>query len=161
MAMNIRKMKYEDITQVQSIAKTTWHATYEGIIPLEIQNNFLQSAYNDDRMKQRLERSLLYVAEGDGEVVGFANYSQVSEDGKVELGAIYLYPEFQGKGIGSALLQEAIRNIEGMKEIYINVEKDNKIGMNFYEAKGFEIVEEFDDVLDGHILKTVRMVMKV
>lgn len=77
------------------------------------------------------------------------------------MGSIYLYPEYQGKGIGSALLQQGIKNLDGVKEIYINVEKDNQIGKTFYEAKGFEIVKEFDDEFDGHILKTVRMALKI
>lgn len=33
--------------------------------------------------------------------------------------------------------------------------------MNFYEAKGFEIVKESDVEFDGHILKQLRMVKKV
>lgn len=161
MNITIRKMHYEDTKQVQSIAKKTWNATYEGIIPLEVQNNFLKSNYSDESMKQRIERSIVYVAEVKGKVVGFANYSTVRDGGKVELAAIYLYPEFQGKGIGTALLQQLVKELKGLKEIYINVEKDNKIGMNFYEAKGFEIVKESDIEFDGHILKQVRMVKKV
>ncbi|MEN2467331.1 GNAT family N-acetyltransferase [Ornithinibacillus sp. FSL M8-0202] len=161
MAYVIRKMQPEDIKQVQDVAKTTWNTTYEGIIPSEVQENFLKSAYNDERMKQRLEHSTLFVAEVEGRVVGFANFSPVREDGKVELGAIYLYPEQQGKGLGSALLQKGMKELDGVNEIYINVEKDNKIGKTFYEAKGFKIVKEFDDDFDGHILKTVRMVLKV
>lgn len=161
MEFTIRKTKYEDIKQVQNVAKTTWNATYEGIIPLEVQETFLKTAYNNEAMKQRLEGSNLFVAEIEGKVVGFANYSPVNKDGKVELGAIYIYPEQQGKGIGSALLQKGIEDLAGVKEIYINVEKDNKIGKAFYEAKGFEVVKEFDDAFDGHILKTVRMVLRV
>ncbi len=161
MNITIRKMHYEDTKQVQSIAKKTWNATYEGIIPLEVQNNFLKSNYSDESMKQRIERSIVYVAEVKGKVVGFANYSTVRDGGKVELAAIYLYPEFQGKGIGTALIQQAVKELKGIKEICINVEKDNKIGMNFYEAKGFEIVKESDIEFDGHILKQVRMVKKV
>lgn len=46
-------------------------------------------------------------------------------------------------------------------KIYINVERDNKSGRDFYNAKGFTVVSEFDDNFDGHILKTVRMVLKV
>ncbi|MCM3214619.1 GNAT family N-acetyltransferase [Niallia taxi] len=161
MAYVIRKIKQEDITQVQDVAKTTWNATYEGIIPAEVQENFLKSAYNEDRMKQRIDSTTLYVAEVEGTVVGFANFSPVRENGKVELGAIYLYPEHQGKGIGSALVNAGIKDLDGVNEIYINVEKDNKIGKTFYEAKGFEVVKEFDDDFDGHILKTVRMVLKV
>lgn len=161
MAATIRTMHYEDIQQVQEVAKKSWNATYEGIIPLEIQEKFLNTAYNDERMKQRLERSFIFVAEVDGNIVGFANFSPVSDEGKAELGAIYLYPEYQGKGIGSTLLQQGINDLNGIKEIYINVEKDNQIGKNFYDAKGFQVVKEFDDDFDGHILKTVRMVLKV
>ncbi|MFF2755242.1 GNAT family N-acetyltransferase [Psychrobacillus sp. NPDC058041] len=156
----IRTMQKEDIQAVQQVAKVSWHATYEGIIPLEIQESFLKSAYNDDMMKRRLEGSFMFVAEVNNGVVGFANYSPVREDGKVELGAIYLYPEYQGKGIGSSLLQKGI-GLEGVKEIFINVEKDNKIGMTFYKAKGFEIVSEFGDDFDGHTLQTVRMVLNI
>lgn len=161
MNITIRKMHYEDTKQVQRIAKTTWNATYEGIIPLEVQNNFLKSNYSDKSMIQRIERSIVYVAEVEGKVVGFANYSTVRDGGKVELAAIYLYPEFQGKGIGTALIHQAVKELKGIQEIFINVEKDNKIGMNFYEAKGFEIVNESDLEFDGHILKQVRMVKKV
>lgn len=161
MTVIIRSMDYTDINEVQRIAKVSWNATYEGIIPLEIQDNFLKSAYNDEQMKLRLERSVIYIAEVEGQVAGFANYSPVRDGGKVELAAIYLHPNFQGQGIGTTLLQQAVTELDGLKNIYINVEKDNTIGMNFYKAKGFEVVEEFDDDFDGHILKTVRMVLKV
>lgn len=154
-------MHVEDIPQVQDVAKKSWNATYEGIIPFEIQEKFLKVAYNNDRMKQRLERSFLFVAEIDSNVVGFANFSPVNDDGKTELGAIYLYPEYQGKGIGSALLQKGINELEGVEEIYINVERDNEIGKSFYDAKGFQVLKEFDDDFEGHILKTVRMVLNV
>ncbi|WP_026675232.1 GNAT family N-acetyltransferase [Alkalihalobacterium bogoriense] len=161
MKVTVRKMVHEDIKQVQDVAKTTWHDTYEGVIPIEVQNNFLSSAYSDEGMRHRLERSFLYVAEVDEQIVGFANFSPVKKDGKVELGAIYLYPEFQGNGIGSALLQHGIKELEGIKEIYINVEKDNKIGKAFYDAKGFEIISEFDDNFGGYTFNTVRMVLRV
>ena len=157
----IRKMHVEDIPQVQDVAKKSWNATYEGIIPFEIQEKFLENAYNNDRMKQRLERSFLFVAEIDSNVVGFANFSPVYDEGKAELGAIYLYPEYQGKGIGSALLQKGINELEGVEEIYINVERDNEIGKSFYDAKGFQVLKEFDDDFEGHILKSVRMVLNV
>lgn len=161
MELTIRIMQPNDIQQVQHVAKTSWNATYNGIIPVEVQERFLQSAYNDEMMVRRLERSLLLVAELNGKIVGFANYSVVRDDGQVELGAIYIYPESQGQGIGSALLQAGINHSQGAREIYLNVEKDNVIGKRFYEAKKFKIVKEFDDDFDGHILKTIRMVLKL
>ena len=161
MNYKIREMLIEDTKQVQDVAKKSWNATYEGIIPDNIQENFLKGAYNDEMMNKRLIHSLMLVAEVENKIVGFANFSPVNEKGEVELSAIYLYPEYQGYGIGSALLDKGVSNLENLKEIYINVEKDNTIGTNFYKAKGFKIVDEYDDNFDGHILKTIRMVLTI
>lgn len=156
----IRKMQIEDIAKVQNVAVKSWNTTYAGIIPAETQKNFLNVAYSDEMMERRLNNSLLLVAEVSRKIVGFANYSPVNGNGKAELGAIYIYPEYQGKGIGTALLREGIERLNGVKEIYINVEQKNKLGKTFYEAKGFTVVDNFDNDFDGHILKTVRMVLK-
>lgn len=109
----------------------------------------------------RLQRSFLYVAKVDGKIAGFVNFSPVNEEGKAELGAIYLLPAHQGNGIGSALLKRGIEELENLKEVYISVERDNEIGKSFYLAKGFKIISEFEDNFDGHILKTIRMVLHI
>ncbi|MFT8930471.1 MAG: GNAT family N-acetyltransferase [Sporolactobacillus sp.] len=161
MDFTIRKMQNKDIQQVQQIAKISWNATYKGIIPFNIQESFLNYAYNNKMMKKRIEQSFLFVSEVNRNIVGFANFSPVKKDGEVELEAIYLCPQFQGKGIGTALLKEGIRDLKGVKKVFVNVEKENKIGTNFYTSKGFDVISEFDDNFDGHILKTVRMALKV
>lgn len=161
MNFTIRKMTNEDIKQIQSIAKKSWNVTYEGIIPETIQNNFLLMAYSDEMMKYRLNHSLMYVAETDSELAGFVNFTPVDEKGLSELSAIYLDPDLQNRGIGTALLNEGIHNIDGLKEIRLEVEKENKIGMSFYKAKGFDVVEEYDEDFDGHNLKTVIMKLDI
>lgn len=181
----VRRMQPNDIQAVQEVARTSWNATYDRIIPGEIQDRFLKFAYSDEMLLRRMERSLLYVAEINGswtselisgksadegfdnehqagvEIAGFANFSTIGEGGNVELSAIYVHPIYQGKGIGSALLHEGIAHLQGDREIYVNVEKDNVLGRRFYEAKSFEVVDEFDDDFDGHVLRTVRMVLKL
>ncbi|MBY7142779.1 GNAT family N-acetyltransferase [Virgibacillus sp. NKC19-3] len=156
----IRKMKKKDIPEVQDVAKTSWNATYEGIIPACIQQNFLKTAYSETMMKRRLKNSVMYVAEVDGKVVGFANFTSSSKEGKVELAALYLLPAYQGNGIGTTLLQESMERLNS-SEVHVSVEKNNVIGTTFYKAKGFEVVSEFDDDFDGHMLQTVNMVLKV
>lgn len=156
----IRKMKKRDIPQVQEIAKVSWYATYTGIIPVRIQKNFLKIAYSKKTMKRRLKQTIVYVAEVDGEIVGFANYSPVTEEGKTELGALYLHPDYQGKGIGTAFLRQGIEEL-GAREIHLTVEKNNKIGRAFYAAKGFELVNEYEDMLEDHVLQTMQLVLKV
>jgi ribosomal protein S18 acetylase RimI-like enzyme len=157
----IRKMKPADTEQVQNVARISWHSTYEGIIPRKVQDQFLSSAYSSERMQQRLNHSHLFVAEARGKIAGFANFSAVNKEGKAELGAIYLHPEEQGKGIGTALLNKGIEALDGVKEIYINVERDNETGKNFYIAKGFEPIKEFEEEFEGHLLMTIRMVLSL
>lgn len=148
-------MKKEDIKQVQNVARKSWNFTYVDIIPDNIQDSFLKSAYSDEMMGIRLNQTLILVAEIDNKVVGFANFTPVNDKGESELSAIYLYPDCHGKGIGTALLEEGIKELENVKEVYIDVEKENSIGLTFYEAKGFKKIKEYDDNFDGYILKTV------
>jgi hypothetical protein len=82
----IRKMEMEDIKQVQRVAKISWNSTYEGIIPIEIQEIFLNSSYSEEMMKRRVENSFILVSEVNGRIVGFANFSPAKEGGEVELG---------------------------------------------------------------------------
>ncbi|MEX3745916.1 MULTISPECIES: GNAT family N-acetyltransferase [Lysinibacillus] len=160
MTLIIRQMVENDIIFVQEIAKKSWHTTYEGIIPRDIQDRFLQAAYCNDRLKVRLENSPFLVAIYEESIVGFANFSNVT-NGVAELLAIYLLPDIQGKGIGTALLQEGIKILHDLKSFIVCVEKENTIGMDFYQAKGFIKMEEFDDVFDGHIFKTVKLCLTI
>ncbi len=67
----------------------------------------------------------------------------------------------QRKGIGTALLEKGVQQLEGATNLTVCVEKANTIGMHFYQAKGFQFIEEFDDLFDGHMLKTVRMALSL
>lgn len=159
MTLIIRQMNEDDISFVQEIAQTSWTATYEGIIPKHIQERFLQAAYSDERLTCRLQTSPFLVATVGESLIGFANFSHINEERQAELLAIYLLPTAQHKGIGSALLENGIQRLQGATSLTVCVEKDNKIGRQFYSAKGFQQVEEFDELFEGHMLKTIRLIL--
>ncbi|ARQ03439.1 GNAT family N-acetyltransferase [Macrococcoides caseolyticum] len=156
MNSKIRNMTEKDIPKIQNIAKLSWHDTYEEIIPLHIQDNFLEMAYSISMLEKRLALTNMYVAEFDDQVVGFANFSK-DENGIVELTAIYLLSDYRNLRIGSALIKHGISRMEGIKFIDVVVEKENKVGYNFYKKFGFVVQDEFEDDFDGHILQSVRM----
>ncbi|MBQ0138968.1 MAG: GNAT family N-acetyltransferase [Kurthia sp.] len=156
MDFTIRKMQTEDTKAVRKIAIEGWHNTYESIIPLEIQDDFLEAAYNEKMLIKRAENTNFYVAEREGKILGFANFSSVKKERVVELASIYTLPNEKYKGIGTALIQYAIKDIQP-KKIYVSVESLNTVGLKFYEAKNFKIEKEYDDIFNGHVLKTTRM----
>ena len=151
-------MTIEDIPQVKRVAIKSWHATYANIIPLDVQNNFLKKAYSEERLLVRLSKSPFYVAKLDNKLIGFANFSNKNSVGNVELAAIYLDTDFQQQGVGTALLLFGIEQLRPT-QVSINVEAENKLGRQFYEAKGFQVIDRFEEEFDGHILKTIRMVL--
>ncbi|MCO1336810.1 GNAT family N-acetyltransferase [Microbulbifer sp. OS29] len=74
-----------------------------------------------------------WVAELEGEVKGF-----IALMGN-EVGAIFLQPNYHGRGIGKALMDKA-QEIHGNLEV--EVFKVNNIGRNFYSKYGFEQLQE-------------------
>ena len=82
MEVIIRKMRKEDITSVQYVAKMSWYDTYEGIIPRSVQNRFLSEAYSNKRLLWRLRNSFIYVATIDEKIVGYANFFRLQNRGK-------------------------------------------------------------------------------
>lgn len=61
MSFVICKMKIEDTKQVQDMAIKSWSLTYKGIIPDNIQEDFLKAAYSDERMEKRLNVSFIFM----------------------------------------------------------------------------------------------------
>ena len=141
------------------MAKESWHDTYKELIPEAVQNQFLGQAYSDEMMAKRIDHSLFLVAESDSDVIGYAAAFQ--KEDQADLSAIYLLPDAKGNGIGTQLLEGVLGELDGVKEIYLEVEKGNSSGETFYEAKGFTIVDEYEDDLFGHALLTKKMVLVI
>ncbi|WP_271853571.1 GNAT family N-acetyltransferase [Planococcus maritimus] len=147
-----------DIESVREIAHISWNDTYEGIIPSPIQQKFLEQSYSTPMLEMRMERTILLLAEQDGQAVGFANFTKVDEDGDAELIAMYMKPEHQRSGFGKQLLSDGLSRLKGGQQLFVYVESDNQKGRNFYEANGFLLLEEFEELFEGHPLQTAKYV---
>ena len=102
---------------------------------------FLDEAFfRQERNKIRdayLPNAETWVFEQDGVVVGF-----IALIGN-EVGAIFVDSNYQGRGIGRALMDHA-RSIRDFLELFVF--QDNKVGRDFYEKCGFqELGEQFHE----------------
>jgi ribosomal protein S18 acetylase RimI-like enzyme len=78
-------------------------------------------------------------------------HSDITNEAETEAGEYYIdalsvVKSCQGKGIGKALLQEAIQNAKskGFSKVGLLVEKDNYKAAQLYKKLGFEVIAERD-----------------
>ncbi|RED51293.1 putative acetyltransferase [Aestuariispira insulae] len=75
-----------------------------------------------------------WIAEEEGAVAGF-----LSLMGN-EVAALFLEPDYHGKGIGRALMDKAVLE---KGDLEVVVFKENAIGRAFYDRYGFKKIDEF------------------
>jgi ribosomal protein S18 acetylase RimI-like enzyme len=153
----VREATPEDIPGIARVHVDSWRTTYKGIVPQRIIDSFTYEAR--EALWRRYipgNATFVYVAEEDGEVVGFASGgpARVEEapDHAGQLYAIYLLQEHQRKGIGRRLFDAVVRELvrRGLYSMAIWVIAENP-ACGFYEAMGgrkvYEREEEADDVM--------------
>jgi ribosomal protein S18 acetylase RimI-like enzyme len=104
--------------------------------------SFLPRLHTDDEHRAFiagvvLPRQDVVVAEDDGSVAGFI---AMAHAGVVE--HLYVHPDRQGRGIGSALLDEAKRRMPGGFRLWVFQQNDK--ARRFYERHGLVVVELTD-----------------
>lgn len=131
----IRKYESKDIDSILNI----W---LSGSIKF---HDFVETSFWEahvDKMRDiYLPASEVYVHEKNSEVVGFyALHANM-------LAAIFVASEFQGQGIGKALIEHA----KGQRnDLTLTVYKENKPSCRFYLQQGFSVVREQIDHYTGH-----------
>lgn len=131
----IRKLQLSDVDEVL-------HIWLESSIQAHgfIDKEFWKSKVKDMR-EIYLPSGETYVFEQEGLIVGFLS---LSED---RLAAIFVSPDWQGKGIGTQLMQKAKEMHDTLE---LTVYKDNIQSIEFYKKHGFEIAREQMDSHTGH-----------
>jgi len=110
------------------------------------------------------QRYPLIVAVEDGRVVGWAGVSQWSPRPGYRRSAensVYTHPDYFGRGIGRALMDELIKRCEqvGIWVLIARITDDNQASIRLHEALGFQTVgtlrrigEKFGRLLDVKVM---------
>jgi sugar lactone lactonase YvrE/ribosomal protein S18 acetylase RimI-like enzyme len=155
----IRRAEATDLSKVETVARATWGVAYAGIIPDDVQRRLLDSWYSLPSLSRALATngSSFFVAESGGEVIGFAQFVRRSSE-SVELTRIYVLPDRQRSGIGMRLLDAGLAEFteEGVKQVTVQVERDNRNGRRFYERVGFAEPRELTHDVQGFGLALVE-----
>ena len=137
--MIVREATTEDAKRVAEINVIGWHTAYKGLVP----DDFLANMPFDEdiirRTADRIQEHEYYVAEVDDHVVGFASL-EYPEEKVVEIMALYIHPDFQKKGVGSALVNYICQHKKdaGYNRLVLWTIK-NGPSVGFYQKQGLQL----------------------
>ena len=92
-----------------------------------------------------------------GRVIGMAT-PYIDEDGRQDVGSLYVDKTWHGKGVGGALMQKVIDWCDASKPIELGVVTYNERAKAFYRKWGFEEVPGSEKMFDNKIpeVKMIR-----
>lgn len=74
----------------------------------------------------------------DGKKAGYYHFYK-NEDNLYELDDLYIFPEYQSRGIGTSVFEKCCSSVDGSVMLYVFIK--NKRAVALYKRLGFEIVK--------------------
>ena len=151
--VSIRTASKIDIPIIQGIAYATWPSTYGHILSKEQLDYMLDMMYSSSSLENQMSQNItFFLAELNGEIVGFASTGREPMEGMFKLHKLYILPNIQTKGIGSALLEAVIKFAKknSGEQLVLQVNRNNN-AVDFYKKKDFIVLYEADfDIGNGY-----------
>jgi GNAT superfamily N-acetyltransferase len=163
-----RPASESDLEAIRAIAWETWADTYGGEIEPETIQESLERAYALATLRDEIVRDdcgVFVLEQTDPRapatgIVGFARlYLQSSGAGhRGVLGAVYLMPRVQGRGLGRALLEGCedwfvSQRVRGLELVVTAI---NARARRFFEAAGWSLETELDASLGEQVVREAR-----
>jgi len=149
--MQIRRFRVGDEEALRRICRDTTLRVNIDEYGSELVEKWTSNLGDASKWKNRVSRVKPFVAECAGIIVGFA---ELSATGRI--GALYSHHDWLGRGVGKALYR-AVESEASQRGMTI-LEVDSSVGASgFFEARGFQIVEERVTLTEGIPSKSLYM----
>ena len=145
--LSIKLANKTDINLIRELALVAFPATYREILTREQIEYMLDWMYSEKSLSEQFDKGHIYHIAFFNETP--CGYTSVEQQGQElwHLQKIYLLPDFQGKGIGKQLFENAIAYIKKIspqaRKIELNVNRHNN-AKKFYEKMGMTIATSGD-----------------
>lgn len=153
-----RQANRGDINKLTQLAVKTFTIAFgESVSPEELSIQ-LKNNLSEERIGNYITKDIVLLAESNSEIIGYVHLSEIAieintptQESK-SLQRLYIHPDYQNQGIGSTLIQNAIKHpfLKDIRYIYLDVWEKNLAAIRFYRRHGFKRVGEIRFIhIDG------------
>lgn len=151
----IEKARADDVQDILFVINTSNREAYKSIFPKE---HFKEPVLSFEELLEDFGRMTFYVYRSEDKIVGVAALSVESEE-KGQLHWVYILPEYQRKGIGTALVRhvEGESREKGLRNLKLLTTGRAKWAIEFYKKLGYRLIEKierpwgFDVVMERNV----------
>ena len=141
--IEFRRAALSDAATIASVRQKAWDATYRGIYPDEMIDDYDLSRHTH-REEERLRNGnyRCYLVMDNGDCVGYFAYGIIREgvwkDFTFRLHSLYILPEYQGSGLGRIIFTQVRADCLklGMGRMYLDCHPANDNALHFYRHMG-------------------------
>lgn len=147
MNLTFRKCVTDDLPTLQELSRSTYDITFRHLNTPENMTAYLDSAFDLDKLRDELldPASDFYFLHAGGMLAGYLKLNEGSaqtdthDPASLEIERIYVTRDFQGKGLGGALIGKAIETARrrGKSYVWLGVWEKNENAISFYKRYGF------------------------
>lgn len=169
MKITLIPAKESDIGAISTMASEIWNLHYPAIIGQTQVDYMLNKMYSPEALKQQMQQGqqfFILQTEDGQQPCGYLSVSESPSsestfNNKLFIHKFYIHPAKQKAGIGMAAFQSLLEQFPLIKEIRLQVNRQNYTAINFYFKAGFKIEQVADfDIGDGYFMNDFIMLWK-
>lgn len=135
----IRKATHADLSSIQALLRSTWHATYDEILGRKRIEELSKTWHHLDRLQSDLDRKqsrfLVLLINNQIKATAFV----YNKNDVTIIGRVYVHPDCQNSGLGTLLMKDIMAHESQGTTMRLTVEPNNNAAIQFYQKLGFEI----------------------
>ncbi len=155
--LTYKKCTINDLKLLLNLSRHTFITAFQEMNNPEDFKMYVEKAFNEKTIKEQLKnkKAHFYFVYADAELAGYFKLNEweaqtdLHDPESIELERIYLGKQYQGKQLGTRVLQEVIGLSKKMggKYIWLGVWEHNPGAIRFYKRMGFKKFAEHPYVL--------------
>lgn len=148
-----------DLPTLRKFSYKTYNDTFAHMNTPSNMEAYLNQAFDIDKLRKELsnDNSFFYFLYTDEELAGYLKLNEcgaqtdIHDPQSLEIERIYVAKEFQGKGLGSILMDKAIDVATARKKTYVwlGVWEKNDKAVLFYKKNGFYVTGKHSFFMGG------------